>query len=69
MPWICEFCGRENLQDDRVALQEVPPGIIGVGPLPYCDRALTSSARGISLFWRYTVTEQLGHVVRYDDFP
>jgi len=22
MPWICEFCGRENLQDDRVALQE-----------------------------------------------
>ena len=50
-------------------IQEVPPGIIGVGPLPYCDRALTSSARGISLFWRYTVTEQLGHVVRYDDFP
>ncbi|MFA5408277.1 MAG: hypothetical protein WC343_05845 [Bacilli bacterium] len=22
MPWICEFCGRENLQDDRVGRQE-----------------------------------------------
>lgn len=50
-------------------IQEVPPGIIGVGPLPYCDRARTSSARGISLFWRYTVNKQLGHVVRHDDFP
>ena len=22
MPWICEFCGLENLQDDRVGRQE-----------------------------------------------
>ena len=22
MPWECEFCGRENLQDDRVGRQE-----------------------------------------------
>lgn len=22
MPWTCEYCGRENLQDDRIALQE-----------------------------------------------
>ena len=22
MPWTCEYCGLENLQDDRIALQE-----------------------------------------------
>lgn len=22
MPWTCEYCGLENLQDDRIAMQE-----------------------------------------------
>ena len=22
MPWVCEYCGLENLQDDRIAMQE-----------------------------------------------
>jgi hypothetical protein len=24
MPWTCEYCGWENLQDDRIALEEPP---------------------------------------------
>jgi len=24
MPWTCEYCGLENLQDDRIAIQEPP---------------------------------------------
>ena len=22
MPWVCEYCGTENFQDDRIAMQE-----------------------------------------------